>query len=125
MTIAPSRMTQGELRTVRVDSADLPRLLPQGGRCQVMGVAPSQLNKGDIVMTPDGRFRRFWSLEGQSLWLTDQSGLRHESVVFKDGVVRRVLITPGLLQNLAWGMGAMAGQLRRKPTKALKSGRPR
>lgn len=108
-------MTQGELRTVRVDSADLPRLLPQGARCELMAVAPSQLSKGDIVMTSDGRFRRFWSVEGQTLWLTDQSGLRHESVVVKDGVVRRVLVTPGLLQNLVWAMGAVAGQLRRMP----------
>ncbi len=114
-------MTQGELRTIRVDSADLPRLLPKGARCQIMAVGPTQLSKGDIVMTLDGRFRRFWSIEGQSLWLTDQSGLSHEPMTIKDGVVRKVLVTPGLLQNLAWGMGAMAGQLRRKPLNPSKT----
>lgn len=118
MTITPSKMTQGELRTVRVDSGgDLPGLLPKGGRCQIMGVAPGQLAKGDIVVTHTGEFRRFWSVEGQTLWLTNGSGLSHEPMVVKDGVVRKVLVTPGLLHNLAWGMGAMAGQLRRKPLK--------
>lgn len=117
MTTTPLKMTQGELRTVRVNSGDLPGLMPKGGRCQIMGVGPSQLNKGDIVVNHNGEFRRFWSADGQTIWLTNRSGLSHESMVVKDGVVRKVLVTPGLFHNLAWGMGAMAGQLRRKPLK--------
>lgn len=109
-----SSMKQGMLQTVRVDRDDLPTLLPKGCRCEIMGVHPKQLSMGDVVATVDGKFRRFWSSDGKTLWLTDQSGFRHESSAVKDGVVRKVIINPGPIRNLVWMMGASAGRLRRK-----------
>jgi len=107
-------MKQGMLQTVRVERDDLPTLLPKGCRCQIMGVHPTQLSMGDVVATADGKFRRFWSSDGKALWLTDQSGLHHESSPVKDGVVRKVIISPNVIRNLIWMMGASAGRLRRK-----------
>ena len=109
-----SNMKQGMMQTVRVERDDLPTLLPKGCRCQIMGVNPKQLAMGDVVATADGRFRRFWSSDGKTLWLTDHSGLHHESSVVKDGVVRKVIVSPGAIRNLVWMLGASAGRLRRK-----------
>jgi hypothetical protein len=105
---------QGALKTIRVEGRDLPGLLPEGTRCQIMGVNPSQLALGDVVATTDGRFRRFWSSDGKTMWVTDHSGLQHDSLPIKDGLVRKVLVTPGVVRNLLWMMGAMAGRLRRQ-----------
>ncbi len=107
-------MTTGTLKTVKVNSKDMPGILPPGSRCQIMAVNPRQLSLGDIVATPDGRFRRFWSSDGKSLWVTDHTGLTHECTTIKDGVVRKVIVRPGLLSNLAWMLGASAGRLRRR-----------
>ena len=107
-------LAQGALKTVRVERSDLPGVLPTGSRCQIMGVAPKQLSTGDVVATPDGRFRRFWSTDGKVLWSTDQSGWNHESSAIKDGLVRKVLVSPGALKNVVWLLGATAGRLRRK-----------
>lgn len=107
--------TPGSLRTIRVEKSDLPGLLPEGSRCEVMWVNCQQLSAGDIISTCDGKFRRFWACEGKSLWVTNESGLLHEITTPKDGVVAKVLVRPGLLSNLVWMLGASAGRLRRKP----------
>ena len=107
-------MKQGALKTIRVENGDLPGLLPKGSQCQIMGVNPSQLSIGDVVATADGKFRRFWSSDGKTMWLTDQSGLQHETSAVKDGLVRKVLVSPGVLRNLVWMLGASAGRMRRR-----------
>ncbi|MBT9583164.1 hypothetical protein IV102_07435 [bacterium] len=107
-------MKQGALKTIRVDNGEWPDLLPQGSRCQIMGVNPSQLAMGDVVATADGKFRRFWSSDGKNMWLTDRSGLQHEASVVKDALVRKVLVSPGVLRNLVWMLGASAGRMRRR-----------
>ncbi len=114
ITFEAAGMKQGALKTIRVEGNDLPGILPQGSRCQIMGVTLKQLAVGDIVATADGKFRRFWSSKGKTMWLTNQSGLLHESSTVKDDLVRKVLVSPGLLSNLVWMAGASAGRLRRK-----------
>jgi len=104
----------GALKTIRVEGSQLPGILPPGSRCEIMGVNPRQLSLGDVVATPDGKFRRFWSGDGTTLWLTDHTGLAHETLSVKDGVVRKVLVRPGLFRNLVWMLGASAGRLRRR-----------
>jgi len=107
-------MKQGSLKTIRVDSNELGAILPAGSRCQVLGVTPQQLSLGDVVATQSGRIRRFWSSEGKLIWVTDQSGLNHLTSQVKQGLVRKVIVKPSFLQNLAWMFGAAAGRLRRR-----------
>lgn len=107
-------MTPGSLRTVRIEGSEMPGILPPGSRCQIMAVNPRQLTMGDIIATPEGKFKRFWSSDGNTLWLTDHTGLSHEMAAVKDGIVRKVIVRPGLLKNLTWMLGASAGRLRRK-----------
>lgn len=107
-------MKQGSLKTIRVDTDDLSGILPVGSRCQILGVTPQQLAPGDLIATPSGRIRRFWSSDGKILWVTDQTGLHHLTSSVKQGIVRKVIVKPTFLQNLAWMLGAAAGRLRRK-----------
>lgn len=104
-------LKQGSLKTILVDNDDLPAILPRGTRCEVL--APQQLSPGDLIATQSGRIRRFWSNDGKQLWVTDQSGLSHVTTQVKRGVVRKVILKPSFLQNLAWMLGAAAGRLRR------------
>lgn len=107
-------MKQGTLKTIRVATNDLPDILPAGSRCQVLGVTPQQLAKGDVIATQSGRIRRFWSSDGKVLWVTDQSGLNHLTSQVKEGVVSKVIVKPSFRQNLAWLLGSAIGSLRRK-----------
>jgi hypothetical protein len=107
-------LKQGSLKTIRVDTDDLPAILPPGSQCQIFGVSPQQLALGDLVATQSGRIRRFWSSDGKVLWVTDQSGLNHLTTPIKQGLVPKVIARPSFLQNLAWMLGAAAGRLRRK-----------
>lgn len=107
-------LKQGSLKTILVDNDDLPAILPRGSRCQILGVTPQQLSPGDLIATHSGRIRRFWSSDGKTLQVTDQSGLSHLTSQVRKGVVRKVIVKPSFLQNLAWMLGAAAGRLRRK-----------
>lgn len=107
-------LKQGTLKTIRVENDDLPAILPAGSRCQVLGVSPQQLSPGDVIATKSGRIRRFYSNDGKLLWVTDQTGLHHQTSEVKQGVVGKVIVKPSFLQNLIWALGAAAGRLRRK-----------
>ena len=105
--------TPGSLKTLRVQGHEFPGLLSKGGRYEIMWVSVQKLSRGDLVSNPDGKFRRYWATEGKSLWLTDPSGEHQEVPIPKDGVVGKVLVRAGLLNNLVWMLGASAGSLRR------------
>lgn len=103
----------GTIRTIVIHRSDLPRLVPVGARLQVLEMTPDRLRSGDVVATPDGKFRRFWSTDGGTCWVTDQSGLHHERCVVKNGLISKVMVQPGIWHNLIWRLGALAGSLRR------------
>ncbi len=108
-------MKQGTLKTIRVENTELPAILPVGSRAQVLGVNPQQLSPGDVIATNSGRIGRFYSSDGKTLWVTDQSGLNHKPSQVKQGVVGKVIVKTSFLQNLIWAVGAAAGRLRRQP----------
>ncbi len=103
----------GQLHSIRVQETDLPGILPAGSRCHISSVSPNKLKLGDVVATPSGQFRRFWSTDGKQVWVTDQTGLAHESHPIQRGLVQKVLCEVRLSQTLLWFMGALLGRIKR------------
>ncbi len=66
------------MRSVKITESELPGLLPRGSRCDFYCTPIAQLRAGDVVVLPDGQFRRCLLRHGDNLWVTDQSGLKVE-----------------------------------------------
>lgn len=102
----------GGLRSLRVAHPDLPGILRVGSIYQAMMVSLAHLRRGDIVVTPDGRFRRFWGRAVKGLWVTDQSGLNFYRIEPPDQRLERILTRVSPWRNLLWLTGASLGSLR-------------
>lgn len=66
------------MRSVKITESELPGLLPRGSRCDFYSTPVAQLRAGDVVVLPNGEFRRCLLRHGNDLWVTDQSGLKVE-----------------------------------------------
>jgi hypothetical protein len=66
------------MRAVKITQSELPSVLPPGSRCDFYSTPISQFKAGDVVVLPDGTFRRCLLCHGKHLWLTDESGLHVE-----------------------------------------------
>ena len=95
------------MRSVKITQSELPGLLPPGSRCDFYATLISHLRPGDVVVMPDGKFRRCLLRRGQDLWVTDQNGLRVERHALT-GSLYRADIQAG---KLGWLVGSCIGLL--------------
>ena len=66
------------MRSVKITESELPGLLPPGSRCDFHRTPIAQFRAGDVIVLPDGTFRRCLLRHGGYLWVTDESGLHVE-----------------------------------------------
>lgn len=99
------------MRSVKITQSELPGLLPSGSRCDFHRTPISQFRAGDVVVLPDGKFRRCLLRQGKHLWVTDESGLhveRHHLV----GFLYRAEIK---VHNFSWLAASCLGLIARLP----------
>lgn len=92
------------MKAVKIHKTTLPGLLPAGSRCDFEDTPIARLGWGDVVVTPDGKFRRVFFRRGARLWVSDESGRELQCHCWS-GSLYRAHVSASVRANLAWMAG--------------------